>query len=127
MVEVALAAAVVAAMAIVVGVVFLLRTLRRFERLADQTREIIERRIPELIGQAQGAVGEVSRTAQDVRLRTESLGRVLREAETIIAVLGMLFGAKEVISPSLGSLLGTAVKRALGIAGKQPERGGEGK
>ena len=127
MLEVALAAAIVAALAVVVGVVYLLRTLRRFERLVDQSLEIVERRIPELIGQAQGAVGEVSRAAQDVRSRTESLGRVLREAETIIAVLGVLFGAKEVISPSLGSLLGAAAKRALRIAGKRPERGGEQK
>lgn len=120
-----IALGVVAGVVLILAAIHAIRILSRVGTAAERVAESIDFRLGVVADQAGRALEELGQTAREIRLRSEQTGRLLREFEAIGAALGVLVGAREIVGPSVSSIVSATVKRMSNwLTHRKPPGGG---
>ncbi|KPJ63114.1 hypothetical protein AMK68_04130 [candidate division KD3-62 bacterium DG_56] len=120
-----IALGMVAAVVLIAAAIHAIRVLSHLGSVAERVAESIDSRLGTAADHAGRALDEVGQTAREVRSRSEQMGRVLREFEAIGAALGVLVGAREIVGPSVSSVVSAALKRVSNWLTHKKPPGGE--
>jgi uncharacterized protein YoxC len=127
-ITVAMTAAIVvialAAVALVVGVLVLVRDLRRLSRAAERTLGLVETELPPTIRDLRSATANLERLTRELEPRLERVDALLDEAEaTSLSLRATVEAAEDIVRGPAAAVDRT--KRTVSAAGKGLARGAD--